>query len=234
MTIPFDLKKIDDQHLLEKFQSRFISNDVTQRRTKFTMVDEKLKANKFPDTKEIKQLRNSLGLTQAVLAKRSGVSQSTLTKIERGKIKGSYPEVVRLLETLDEETEKRATKVRLKDISTKKIVGVQVDEQVKNVSELMRELDISQLPVFEGERPVGSISDRRILDQIMNGAKMEELNFESVGSIMHDPFPIINEDVDKDSVESLIRSEHAVLTTKNGKITGIVTAADLVQIDWVI
>lgn len=193
-----------------------------------------MKMNRFPDTTQLKQIRNTVGLTQSALAKISGVSQSTIAKIERGKIKGSYPEVVKLLEALEQEAEKKATRVRLKDISTKKLVFVQVDDQVKMASELMREYDISQMPVFEGDRPVGSISDRCILDLIMSGMKLEELNRRPVRSIMDPPFPVISEDVDKDSVESLIRSEHAILTARNGKITGIVTGADLIQIDWVI
>lgn len=191
-----------------------------------------MKAVRFPEAIQIKQIRNSLGITQSALAKRSGVSQSTIAKIERCKIKGSYPEVVKLFEALEEEAEKRLTKVRLRDISTKKVVGVQSEDQVKRASELMREHDISQMPVFDGDRVIGSISEKTILELVMAGMKIEEVGRRPIRSIMDGPFPVVDEDVDKESVESLIIAEHAVLTTRNGKITGIVTGADLIQIDW--
>ncbi len=173
-------------------------------------------------------------MTQSALAKKAGVSQSTIAKIERAKIKGSYTEVVKLLVTLDEEAAKRSDRVSLKDISTKRIIGVQQDEQVRKASDLMKEFDLSQMPVFDGDRPVGSISEKCILGLILGGVKPDDVGRRPVRSIMDDPFPVVNEDVEKDAVESLIRAEHAILTIRNGKITGIVTGADLFQTDWTI
>jgi|UPI00037F6670 predicted transcriptional regulator len=177
-------------------------------------------------------MRHSLGITQSALAKRSGVSQSTIAKIERCKIKGSYPEVVKLFEALEDEAETRLTKVRLRDISTKQVIGLQAEDPVRRASELMREHDISQMPVFEGDRVVGSLCDKTILELVMAGMKIEEVARRPIRSVMDGPFPVVDEDVEKESVESLILAEHAVLTTRNGKITGIVTGADLIQIDW--
>jgi len=191
-----------------------------------------MKSIRFPEATQIKQIRQSLGITQAALAKRSGVSQSTIAKIERAKIKGSYPEVVKLFEALEEEAEKRLTRVRLRDIASKIVIGVQAEEAVRRASELMKEHDISQMPVFEGDRVVGSISDKTILELVMGGARLEDVSRRPVRTVMDGPFPVVDEDVDKESVETLIVKEHAVLTTRSGRITGIVTGADLIQIDW--
>ncbi|WP_162137744.1 CBS domain-containing protein [Methanomassiliicoccus luminyensis] len=191
-----------------------------------------MKAVRFPEATQIRQMRHSLGITQSALAKRSGVSQSTIAKIERCKIKGSYPEVVKLFEALEDEAETRLTKVRLRDISTKQVIGLQAEDPVRRASELMREHDISQMPVFEGDRVVGSLCDKTILELVMAGMKIEEVARRPIRSVMDGPFPVVDEDVEKESVESLILAEHAVLTTRNGKITGIVTGADLIQIDW--
>ncbi len=193
-----------------------------------------MKVPRFPHTTQIKQMRAILGITQSSLAKRSGVSQSTIAKIERGKVKGSYNEVVKLFEALDDEAGKRSKRVRLKDIATRKIISVQVNEPVRKASELMREHDISQMPVFESDRPVGSISERAILDQMLSGASADEVGRRPVWSLIEGPFPVIDEDVEKRSVETLLVAEHAVLTARGGKITGIVTSADLIQVDWVI
>ncbi len=58
---------------------------------------------KFPESTEIKRLRKSIDLTQAELASLSGVSQSTIAKIERGGISGSYDSLVRIFTVLQEE-----------------------------------------------------------------------------------------------------------------------------------
>jgi predicted transcriptional regulator len=195
---------------------------------------EHIKTTRFPEISRIKQTRNSLGMTQSLLAKRASVSQSTIAKIERGIVKGSYPEVVRLFEALEDEKNRQSTKVRLRDICTKNVIGVQSNDQVRKASELMKEFDISQMPVFEGDKPIGSINEKSILRLIMNGASPDEVNRRPVRTIMDDPFPVVGEEVEKESVEPLILAEHAVLTTKNGKITGIVTSADMILMDWVI
>ncbi len=164
----------------------------------------------------------------------TGVSQSTIAKIERSKIKGSYPEVVKLFEALEDEADRRSKRVRLRDISTKKVIGVQMDDPIGRASEIMNQNDISQLPVLDGDRPIGSITAKAILDQMMGGKRFEDISNRRVLSIMDAPFSIVDEDVDIGSIEMLVVTEHAVLTTRNGKITGIVTGADLIQVDWTI
>ena len=57
---------------------------------------------KFPPASDIRRMRKAMDVTQTELAKQSGVSQSTIAKIERGRISASYDTVVKLFETLDE------------------------------------------------------------------------------------------------------------------------------------
>ena len=56
---------------------------------------------KFPPATDIKRIRKSLDITQTELAVASGVSQSTIAKIERGTMSASYDTVVKLFEALD-------------------------------------------------------------------------------------------------------------------------------------
>ena len=56
----------------------------------------------FPPATDIRKIRVGMDITQAELAARSGVGQSTIAKIERGKISASYDTVVRLFETLED------------------------------------------------------------------------------------------------------------------------------------
>ena len=57
---------------------------------------------KFPPASDIRRIRKALDITQTELAKESGVSQSTIAKIEKDRISASYETVVKLFETLDE------------------------------------------------------------------------------------------------------------------------------------
>ena len=57
---------------------------------------------KFPPTSDIRRIRKSLDVTQTALAAQSGVSQSTIAKIERGRISASYETVVKLFTALDD------------------------------------------------------------------------------------------------------------------------------------
>lgn len=56
---------------------------------------------KFPPASDIRRMRKALDITQAELAQESGISQSTIAKIERNRISASYNTVIALFETLD-------------------------------------------------------------------------------------------------------------------------------------
>jgi predicted transcriptional regulator len=185
---------------------------------------------KFPDASEIKRLRKSIDITQAELASLSGVSQSTIAKIERGGISGSYDAMVRIFRVLHEEMGKRRQGMKAKNVSTKNVISVQVDEKVKRASEIMRETGYSQLPVFEGPQPVGSVSEYGVLKLLRDGARMENVAENEVGSVMDETFPIISEETPIETVTSLLSTSHAVLVVKRGKITGIITSSDVLKL----
>ena len=51
-----------------------------------------------------------------------------------------------------------------------------------------------------------------------------------VEEIMEESFPIIDEDSSVDVVKTLLTHHQAVLTSKRGKITGIITRSDLLKL----
>lgn len=184
---------------------------------------------KFPPEGEIKRLRKSLDITQQELAKLSGVSQSTIAKLERGSIKGSYEAVIRIFTALQEESRRNSKANKAGDLATRQIVGVQSNELVKAATELMRSSGISQMPVFQGRQHVGSISENQILARLRDGDRMETIVELKVSDLMEDAFPIVNEDTPIEAVTALLSSSHAVMVGKNGDMTGIITSADLLK-----
>jgi predicted transcriptional regulator len=171
--------------------------------------------------------RRRLGLTQSQLAKQAGVSQSYIAKLEAKKIEPSYTRVRAILEAL--QRLERSREARANEIMTKDVVGVQVCDKVQSAVKLMRETGYSQLPVFDGERSVGSLSESTIIDRIVDRKRGEVIADGLVSEIMDDAFPQVGEDAPVSLLTSLLRVYPAVLVSKKGEIAGIVTKADLLK-----
>ena len=182
----------------------------------------------LPSLEEIPSKRKILGLTQKELASLAGVSQSLIAKLESRKIDSSYTKVKAIFDALQRLEIKR--EVQVKEILHNKVIGVQKDENVSEAVQLMKEHGYSQLPVFDGERVVGSISEKTILSQILDGEDLAHISVLLVREIMDEVFPQVGEDTPLSLISSLLQLYPAVLVSKKGKIVGIVTKADLLKI----
>lgn len=181
----------------------------------------------LPSIKEIARKRKMLGLTQKKLAELAGVSQSLIAKLESGKTEPSYTKVKAIIDVLNQLEMKR--EVHAKEIVHKKVVSVQKNDKVSKAVRLMMEHGYSQLPVFDGEHAVGSISEKTILSQVSAGKDLSQISLLSVGEIMNETFPQVGEDAPLSLISSLLQVYPAVLVSKKGKVIGIVTKADLLK-----
>jgi predicted transcriptional regulator len=183
----------------------------------------------FPSLQDIGRRRRQLGLKQSELAKMTGVSQSLIAKLESGKIDSSYTKVRTIFEVL----ERLETKSKMQDQSSRvfnnEVISVQKDEPISNVVQLMKDHGYSQLPVFDGKQPVGSISEKTILRQILAGKDLPQISKRPTGEIMEEAFPQVSEDAPLATISSLLQTYSAVLISKKGKTVGIVTKADLLR-----
>ncbi len=181
----------------------------------------------LPNLDEIKRRRKVLGLTQIQLAKESGVSQSLIAKLEVGKLEPTYTNAKKIFFVLDKLENKNSKKA--KDLMSTKIIKIESSDIVKNAIKLIKKNNISQLPVFESENVVGSISEKTILDKIAEGEDIELLEKENVGDVMENPLPTINEDTPINSVVALLQHNQALLVLKKNKVEGIITKSDLLK-----
>ena len=184
----------------------------------------------FPPASDIKRMRKSLDITQTELAAASGVSQSTIAKIERGRMSASYDTVVKLFETLDGMRRDEKKDLTAADVASEKVVTVQSTDKVHQASDLMRATGYSQLPVLKGDVPVGSISERGILELLRQGSTMEELGQSVISKVMDESYPVVSDSTPVSSVTSLMSSSGAVLVSKKGKIVGLITSADILKL----
>ena len=170
----------------------------------------------FPDVNSIGIRRKRLNLSQNQLAKRVGISQSMLTKIERGLVIPSYSKAVDIfneLDALEHTDDKIATDMMKKDVTKLKS-----SDTAEKAARLAKKYAISQFPVIEGSRIVGSIKTSDLLE-LPKGTK--------VGWKMNTPFPTVNENAPISTIRELLKHEQAVVVVRKSDIIGIITAEDL-------
>ena len=114
--------------------------------------------------------------------------------------------------------------VREKARRTKDLVFVPLGITVEDAVNLMREHDISQVPVIEGEDVVGSISEARILDILVSDAGARG---KPVVEYMEKPFPVVSEDASLTELAQRMHREVAVLVKQQGGYD-IITKSDLI------
>ena len=180
----------------------------------------------IPEISGLKSLRASLNVTQLCVSKALGISQSYIAKIESGRADPPYSVAKKLFDYLSELKSKEKSRLLLaRDIMTRCIKHLSSIDKLSKALKLMDELDISQLPVIDDGRVVGSVTQKVIPKLLASGKKDIELL--SVNEVMEDAFPVISEDSLVSTVSGLLQANHAVLLSKKGKITGIITSHDL-------
>lgn len=177
------------------------------------------------ELKKIKQMRRKLGITQTQLAKSANVSQSLITKIERGAIEPSYSTVRRIFIILEEGLAETQKDINAKTIYTKNIIFVKSKDTIDEAIKLMKKFAISQIPVVKDNIIVGSISEETFIRNY-NKIKTAKLQIEQ---IMDEPFPILPENTHIALIKDILKSYPAVIIVKKGKPTGIITKADLLK-----
>ena len=184
----------------------------------------------LPSLAEIPAKRKALGLTQSKLAQLAGVSQSIIAKIESGNVDPSYSIMKRLVEALERESV-HTSRPKVSEIMSRPVVSVARNQLVRDAVELMRRRGFSQLPVFEGGRTVGSISEKTILDRAARGEPLESLLNDRVRDIMDSPLPVVNDDTPLDSVLGLLQGSYGVLVSKGENIVGILTKSNILKMN---
>jgi len=196
----------------------------------------------LPELGQIKELRKKLNISQRELAKRAGVSQSLIAKIENGAIDPSFNKVRQIFEALEEvfrtlnmEGKTNASRLTIYDLATKGVVSASPDESVGRVVDKMMEGRYTQLPVMEDGKVVGSVTDDLIrsytIEATRSGIKTyDEVMETPVKEIMEPPFSILRDDTPIDLASMHLQQEEAVLVSKNGEIVGILTSADFLNL----
>ncbi len=178
----------------------------------------------IPSPEDLKQARKRLGITQEELAKMAGVSQSLIARIESGSVD---PRLSTLRKIVNALSEFNKGKICAKDIMFSPVISISIRELVRNAISLMEEKGISQLPVVDEGRLVGSLSEGTIMRYLSEGKDVFD---KTVGELMEESFPTVNPSTSVDVVRHLIVSGNpAVLVVDKGEVLGIITKIDLIS-----
>jgi cystathionine beta-synthase len=98
---------------------------------------------------------------------------------------------------------------------------------VRQALGLMRLHDVSQLPVMDGDRCVGSVTEYGLTTRGLESSRFLDA---TVGDVMDEPFPTVDASQSVDAVTKLLsKASPALLVTENGRTVGIVTRSDVLQ-----
>jgi cystathionine beta-synthase len=134
------------------------------------------------------------------------------------------------------------TVVAARSGETPTVVAIGCDQTVAEAIELLREHDISQLPVVRTGTPLsgddgaarievqsvaGSVQERGLLDHLFRNP---DALSNKISTVMDGPFPLVdaNEEVER-VVPMLAAGAPAVLVQRDGAIIGVVTRADVLE-----
>ena len=174
------------------------------------------------DPRIIKRIRRELGITQEELAKKAGVTQAYIAKLENGRVDPRLSTFNRILTAL---LECKKAVPKAADVMSSPVISVKPYEKVENVIRLMNSHNISQIPVMSGSKVVGSVTERSL---VRKSLEYEDIYERKVMEVMDEPFPIVNEEEDLEVVKYLLEEHPAVLVQdKNGVLRGIISRVEL-------
>jgi len=184
----------------------------------------------LPELKDITRRRKQLDLTQKKLALIAGVSQSLIAKIETERVDPSYSKMKKILKAIFEAEGEIKTITRAEDICNRNVTSINKFDPVLKASQIMRNKGYSQLPVYNGDNIVGSITESIILNRVSEKKDFSSLSSMHVGRLMDSPFPQVDENTPVEPIKSLLKYYQAVLVVREDKIVGIITKADLLSL----
>ncbi|MEM2673768.1 MAG: CBS domain-containing protein, partial [Candidatus Bathyarchaeia archaeon] len=111
------------------------------------------------------------------------------------------------------------------EIMTREVITTTLKEKIKNVSEIMVRYGFSQLPVVDGNKVVGMVTEEGIVKNLS-----PNIAEEPVEKIIEPPLPTVSEDTDISVVRPLLEMHPGVLVTRKGELVGIITRSDLLKV----
>ena len=117
--------------------------------------------------------------------------------------------------------------VKRKDREIQSLVSLAPDASMAEAIRIMREMDVSTIPVVRDGQVVGTIREEQVIDLLLHSPQGRETVVEEC---MEDPLPEVNADTPIGEIHQLfLRGNHAVLVKLDGGRREILTKYDLIH-----
>lgn len=104
------------------------------------------------------------------------------------------------------------------------LLSVEAGEPVRNAIDKMRAHNIDQLPVFEGGKPVGTITDARLFDAILEDA---DVRLQAVRVVMGPALPVLKPEATLEEVAGQLGNGSPAVLVEQAGGYGILTKQDI-------
>jgi cystathionine beta-synthase len=108
----------------------------------------------------------------------------------------------------------------------KDLIWVAPTDTVADALAKMDELGLTQVPVLEEGRPVGSVRENRALAKVVRNRDLLEAK---VSEVMEASFPTLDVDASSNEITRRLQTSPAVLVEEYGRIIGIITRHDVLD-----
>jgi cystathionine beta-synthase len=110
--------------------------------------------------------------------------------------------------------------------SPENLVFVSPTETVGAALNLMNSHGVTQIPVLQDFKSVGSLRESRVLTKLLADRTLIEKN---VGEVMDESFPVVDVDTGLERIKRRLQKSPAVLVEDFKRITGIITRSDVLE-----
>jgi len=107
------------------------------------------------------------------------------------------------------------------------LISASPNERIADVLAKMNEHGITQIPVLEDGQSVGSLRENRVLARVLSNRDLLE---SPINEVMEKGFPVVDVDASAAEVTHQLQSSPAVLIEEYGRITGIITRHDVLDV----
>ena len=111
--------------------------------------------------------------------------------------------------------------------SPRELISVSPDDLLSDAFAKMTESGVTQLPVIDDHRSVGSLKESRILTKLLGD---RELLNAKVADVMDVSFPVVDVDTSLAEIKAKLQKHPAVLLEDFKRITAIITRSDVLDI----
>jgi predicted transcriptional regulator len=165
-------------------------------------------------------------MKQTELARRAGISQSMVARIEAGGVDPRVSTLNKIIMVLNSAEQKRVTAGQIMHTP---VIAVHPDDTITSALDILEKNNISQLPVLDQGIPVGCISEAVIVKAIEKQRLHRAQPF-FVRDFAEPGITTVPSDMDIETVVDILQQNHAVLVIDEGVVLGVITKHDLISL----